>query len=335
MNKKRIIGISILTLILLLVPAVPAFAQGGTDGTTIMNEDYVVEDGETIEGDLVVCNGDVTVEEDGTVEGTLVVWNGDAEVNGSVEEDLVVSGGEITLGEDAYIGGNVVCSWSCDIEDDNGANIHGSIIEGVPMPDIIFGEWPDFPTYIPTHMWSAGPSIAMNLALNLAQNIVTVLIVALLAGLIALIWPDAVAQVDQTIATQPLPSLGWGVLTGIVFVTLIVVLAITICLSPIAFLGAGVLALAALFGWSCIGAMLGERLFVAFKAENIPPFLSAATGTLLISIVAAALGLVPCVKFFSGILVLLTVSLGLGAITMNVVDLTAPASEDDELEDIA
>ena len=93
MKKRRFITLIVLLAAALLLPAMPALADEGPpgDGVIIWDEDYTVEEGETLNGDLVVFNGDVTIEDGGRVEGSVVIWNGSADVYGTVEGDLVVS----------------------------------------------------------------------------------------------------------------------------------------------------------------------------------------------------------------------------------------------------
>jgi hypothetical protein len=105
-----------LVAVALLLPVTPVLADDEPPGITIFGEDYTVESGTTIKGNLTVFGGDVVVEDGGAVAGTIVVWGGNAEIAGTVEGDLVVSGGDIQLGDDAWVQGDIVCSWDCSVE---------------------------------------------------------------------------------------------------------------------------------------------------------------------------------------------------------------------------
>src|SRR5512138_3808973 len=65
----------LLLILLLLAPAAPAYAReaaGATrDGKVIFGEDYVLKDGETLDGDLVVFGGNVSLESGSVVRGSV------------------------------------------------------------------------------------------------------------------------------------------------------------------------------------------------------------------------------------------------------------------------
>jgi hypothetical protein len=94
-------------------------------------------------------------------------------------------------------------------------------------------------------------------------------VIAAVAGLVALIWPQQTAQVGRAIVDAPWLSLGIGLLTSITSTALVVALAITICLSPVAALAALALSAAGLFGWIAIGEQVGERLLQALNVQQI------------------------------------------------------------------
>jgi hypothetical protein len=317
MKKRRFIALIVLLAAALLLPATPALADGDPpgNGTIIWDDDYTVEEGETLHGDLIVFNGDVTIENGGRVEGSVVIWNGNADANGTVEGDLVVSSGNITLGEDARVKGSVVCTWNCDIEQKAGARIDGGIVEGTPLQELRFEEWTGFPITVPSPIvaWASGPGVVLDLMFQILRSIVSVLVVAAVAGLVALLWPDQTARVGQTVAKSPGTSLGIGLLTVFAAVVLIIALVVTICLPPFV---AMALVAAGLFGWICIGALVGERLLLALKAREIAPMWAAGLGTLFISLLTTGLNLVPCVNVFGWLLVFVTGCLGLGAVVL-------------------
>jgi hypothetical protein len=328
---RRWFVITLLACVLLL-PATPALADDGPpdgDGLVIWNKDYTMEEGETLEGDLLVFNGDVTMEPGSRVEGSVVVWNGSADVEGTIEEDLVVSSGDIYLSDDAYVEGSVVCSWNCDLEQEEGARVNGEIIEGTPVPGLPFENWDRFPwvPYPPVMpeltFWTSGPGLMMNWALQLMQGAVAVLVVAAIAGLVGLMLPQHTAQVSRTVAQAPWHSFGIGVLTLVAATVLIVVLTITICLAPIAIIAGLALGVAGVFGWICVGALVGERLLQALNARETAPIWTAGLGTLAVTGVAALLGMVPCIGVIGALMVFILGCLGLGAVVLTRFGTTA------------
>lgn len=324
MRGKRILVLGVLLTMGLLLPAAPALANGEPppptgDGIVIWNENHTVEEGESVEGDLLVFNGDLTIEDGARVEGSVVVWNGNATVEGTIEGQLVVSNGDIYLGEDAIVEGDVVCTWNCEFEQEDGARIKGSIIEGTPLPAFHFEDWRAIPLAVPSPRppRALGANVVVSWVFKAIRNIVAVIVVAAVAGLVALIWPQHMAQVGHTVAEAPLQSLGMGLLTTIAAVTLIFVLAITICLAPVSIAAAFALIAAGLFGWVCIGTLVGERLLQALKAKTIEPLWAALAGTVAVTLIAAGLDLVPCIGFlFAGLLILAVGCVGLGAVVL-------------------
>ena len=305
----------------LLLPTTTALADGGPpgdDGVVVWNEDYTLEEGEWLDGDLVVFNGDVTLEADSRVEGSVVVWNGSAAVEGTIEDDLVVSGGEIYLGDDAWVQGDVVCTWNCDIEQEEGARVDGMIVEGAPMPPLRFEDWRNLtiPVPSPSVSWVSGPERVLALVLRAVRDVVGILVIAAVAGLVALIWPDQTTRLGRTVVEAPWPSFGIGLLTTIAAIALIVALAITVCLAPISALAALALGAAGLFGWIGIGALVGERLLRALNAREIAPLWAAGLGTLLITLVSAGLSIALCLSPFGWLIVFVLGCLGLGAVAL-------------------
>ena len=330
MHKRWFIGLVVVLLGMLLLPAMPVLADGdGPDdtGVVIWNEDYTLKADEWVDGDLVVFNGDVTLEPGSRVEGSIIVWNGGADVEGTVEGDLVVSGGDITLGDSARVEGQVVCSWNCELEQEAGARVDGGIVEGVPLPGIPSWSWrnlpvpPDVPqppevVLSPLDLWSSGPGRVLNWVLRAIRSAVAVLVVAAVAGLVALIWPEQTARVGRTAVKAPWPTLGIGLLTIVAALVLVIALAITICLSPIALLAALALSAAGLFGWIGIGAVVGERLLQALHAREITPLWAAGLGTLVVTLISVGLSAAFCLAPLGWLMVFVLGCLGLGAVVL-------------------
>ena len=329
-NRQRIIWLALLLAVGFLFPAAPVLADDGPpgdEGVIIWNEDYTLEEGEELAGNLVVFNGDVTLEADSHVEGSVVIWNGNIEVHGTVAQDVVVSGGDIHLGEDAWIGGSVVCSWNCDLEQDEGAHVEGGYTEGDPLSGFRYeGEngvsIPPLPSPPFAGLRSLGerslsfPGRALNTAFKFIRGVTAILVVAAVAGLVALIWPQPTAQIGRAVVEAPWHSLGIGVVTVGAATVFIIVLAITICLSPVAALAALALGAAGLFGWIAVGAIVGQRLLQALNAREITPLWAAGLGTLLITLTGVGLSAAFCLAPLGWLLIVAVGCLGLGAVVL-------------------
>ena len=307
----------------LLVPATPALADSAPpidDGVVIWNEDYTLEQDQWLDGDLVVFNGDATLEDGSRVEGSVIVWNGSAGVEGTVEADLVVSNGDIDLSESAWVQGDVICSWNCQVKQGEGARVDGRVVEGVPLDNLRLERWRGFPwAAVPlpsVTSWASGSRWVLNWTLKAIRSVVTILVIAAVAGLVALIWPQQTAQVGRTVVETPGPSFGMGLLTIVAATALIIMLAITICLSPLAVLGTLALGAAGLFGWIGIGALIGERLLQALNAREVAPLWAAGLGTLLITLIGAGLSAALCLAPLGWLLVFILGCLGLGAVVL-------------------
>ena len=321
---------SLLLATVMLFPATPALADGdppNDDGTVVWNEDYTLEEGERLGGDLVVFNGDVTLEAGSRVEGHVIIWNGSAEVKGTIEEDLVVSGGDITLDDSARVEGAVVCSWNCDLDREEGARVDGGIIEGVPPYGFDSEHQRGFPIPVPSPLasWASGPRWALNWMLKAIRGVVAILVIGAVAGLVALIWPHQTARVGRVVVEAPGPSFGIGLLTAAAATALIAVLAITICLAPIAALAALALGAAGLLGWIGIGALVGERLLQALNVRNVAPLWAAGLGTLLITLIVGGLNVALCLAPLGWLMIFTLGCAGLGAVVLTRFGTTAYA----------
>ncbi|MFO7740971.1 MAG: hypothetical protein R6X31_01535 [Anaerolineae bacterium] len=321
MKKQWLVLVALLALAGLALPTrtVAAATNPPDDGVVIWNEDYTLAAGAHLDGGLVVFNGDVTLESDSHINGDVVVWNGRADADGVVEGNLVAANGDIRLGTNALVRGDVVCSWNCDVEREIGARVDGDIVEGLSLRRIPFGQWtaPGFRVQIPVPerepFWLSAPEQLLRWILRIVRTMVTVLVIAAIGGVVALIWPEATARVGHTAFQSPGASLGIGFLTLVASVTLIIALAITICLSPAAALIALALGATGLFGWVAIGARIGGRVLEALGAREAESLWVASLGTLIITLITMGLSAAFCLAPLGWLLMTVIGCLGLGA----------------------
>ena len=103
-------------------------------------------------------------------------------------------------------------------------------------------------------------------------------------------------------------------MTMIIAPLVLILLAITICLIPAAFIGAFILAVAWAFGLVALGLEVGKRVGLIFKQEWHPA-ISAGLGTLLLMLVLSGLeAIIPCVGWIPKALVGFV---GLGAVLLS------------------
>ena len=109
--RKKGLWLGVLLLLLLLLPAGAAFADGPRlttdDGQIFVDEDVILEAGQVVDGDLGVLNGDLSVPADSVVRGDVFVTNGDVEIAGRIAGSLAVLSGDLALEQGAVVEGDL------------------------------------------------------------------------------------------------------------------------------------------------------------------------------------------------------------------------------------
>lgn len=303
---KKILTACLLAL-LLTAPAGPVLANGG-EGVVIFGKDFTLESGEELDGDLVVFGGDVVLEKDSFVDGTVFVTGGSATVAGEVEDELVVFGGDVKLESTAFIGNDVV-AWGGQVERAEGAVVEGNVSEGAVFRGPRIVRVVPFPPTPEMVSLKAGPRLFLNTMMDIFKAVITALALMALGLLVVLFLPRQTETVAQAVLAAPLPSLGVGFLTAVVVVSLTVLLAFTICLSPIALFIGLIATVAGFFGWIAVGLLVGQKLLEGLKVQEPALLVAVVIGVLLISLISA----LPCLGFF---VFLGVVSLGLGGVVL-------------------
>ena len=84
--RKKGLWLGALLLLLLLLPASAAFADGPRlttdDGRIFVDEDLSLEPGEVFDGDVGIFNGDLDAPKGSVIKGDVFVTNGDVDVAG-------------------------------------------------------------------------------------------------------------------------------------------------------------------------------------------------------------------------------------------------------------
>ncbi|MGC9356558.1 MAG: bactofilin family protein [Anaerolineae bacterium] len=314
-------NLAVLIALLMALFAWPVLAQSGggihfgpytlgaderTSGDLVVFGPVRLEEDSVFEGDLSAF-GAVDMKDDAVITGDLVAF-GAAEVAGTVEGDLFCAG-MVSLLETAVIEGDV--SSMGGISREEGATIRGDV---VPVDEDF--EW-DMPGFGP--MPGVSPRFVrpgwMGFLWDLVRGVVTIFVIGIFALLIASIWPQQMERVGQTLVESPLPSFGVGVLALLAAAALIAILLATICLSPLALLGAVVVGLGVVFGWVALGAVLGERMLRGiFHSQNVTPVGSTLLGTALVTLLAVLVNAVSDCLY--PILIFQLFALAAGAVTL-------------------
>jgi len=308
----------VLLLALMFLPTSTVFARSASsrllDGRVIFGDNFTLQSGDTLTGDLVVFGGNVQIEEDATVRGDMVVIGGNVNLNGTVTGSTVIVGGSTSMSESSVVRGDLVTIGG-SLSRDPGSEIGGEVVTNIPAPDI---QIPDIPVpNVPNPPSPPNPpevNFDFNPLGSFFRMFGTAIAVSLLAMLASLFLQPQIERVSQAVVGQPVITGSIGLLTGVLAPFVLVILAVTIILIPVVALAAIALALAWLFGLIAIGTEVGERFTRAINQTWAPP-LTAGIGTFLMMIVVGSIGLIPCIGWLATTLVAL---LGVGGVVLTL-----------------
>ncbi|PWB54972.1 MAG: hypothetical protein C3F13_05835 [Anaerolineales bacterium] len=296
----KLVSATLLAVLLLGVFPVTAFAATPKD--LVVGNNYTLESGKILNNDLLVLGGNVDLQKDSIVTGSVIIFGGNCTAAGTINGDLVVLGGTINLASTFVLQGNLTSAGG-SVNRAPGAQINGQVNTNISGPSVILPGGVRFPVINATY----------NPAVKVAGYFVGLILWSLVAMLLAMFLPNPLTRTYQTEISEPLISGGLGCLTIIIVPIVLVLLAITICLSPVALLGAFVLAAAWAYGLIAMGLEVGRRISLMFKHEWHPA-ISAGVGTLvLMAILTGLQTFLPCIgwipMFVAGIV-------GLGAVLL-------------------
>ncbi|MBW8010032.1 MAG: polymer-forming cytoskeletal protein [Chloroflexi bacterium] len=312
-----------ITLFLVLVFALAFPASASADSPSFfLGEDkilwggnFTLESGEVIDGSLIMFGGNANLEPESTVEGDVVVFGGAVRADGLIEGELIVLGGSVSLGETAVVEGDLVAPGAA-VNQAPGAVVQGDRLTELgpvylpdlsDIPRIDFGPGFNFrPTFFTTDTNFGFGSLMWSLFQTFAFTALAVLVVLFL--------PKQTNNIRRAVVSQPVISGGVGLLSVVVApVFLILMTILTLCLlSPLSFLGFIILIAAGTFGWIAIGQEVGSRFAEVFK-QDWNEALEAGVGTFALTFVVSALGIIPCIGFILGLVI---VSVGVGGVTL-------------------
>ncbi len=305
---KRLSVVLSLVVVALLAFPTAASAAGWDDGKIVIGGDYTLKSGDVLRGDLIVIGGTATLEAGSEVTGTVGLIGSQVDASGAIDGDLASIGGSIRLGPSAVVHGDLV-SLGSDVNRDPASVVEGQVTTGpaegpfdLTVPGIDIPRFPNAFVNLSPLSWT----------LNFGWYFLRAFLLAALAVLVVMFWPLRAGRVAQTVVAQPLASGGLGLLSFIVALPVIVVLVLTICLSPLAVLGGLLLVVAYVFGWIAIGLEVGQRLAAAFR-QDWTLAVSAGVGTLVLTLVVYGINFIPCIGVVAPAV---TYCLGLGAVVL-------------------
>jgi hypothetical protein len=350
MKRLRILWI-LAVILLVALPTGSALASSGGNplDRIITGDDFVLDDGEREDGNVVVLGGSVEIREGAVLDGDLSVTGGDVEIGGRIMGNVIVLGGDVDVLEGAYIEGDCVLVGG-DVSIAEGARIDGDLVtnpEGgwfpferrdrdgqrfpeipaVPelpeLPDIPEPSIPPVPPTRPTVVYHHRPSFAERIGGAFLSSIA----VGIVALLIALFVPRHTDRVRQVIVREPVTSGLVGFLTILAAVLLTPILAIIsalltlVCIGLLGFPLIVVMWLAvvaaALLGSAAIGQLVGQWVSGRLRLQGMTPALEAGLGAFTLALVLGVVQAIGCViGFVGGLLNFAVFCLALGAVVL-------------------
>lgn len=300
---KKLAGLLVFIVLMFAIP-VRVLAAPLYDDRVIVGSDFTLASGETITGNLVIIGGDVTLEAGSTVTGDVALLGGSLTIAGQVDGEVVATGGMLTLEAQANINGDVMTTGTT-ITRDPQATLGGEFLHNPLEPLTVTVPGQD------------GQFSAMDLGFGRLLGLIWFLfrsfMFAALAVLLVMLFPSPNGRVARAIAKQPLMAGLIGLLTLIAAPLLLVFMAITLILLPVALLGVLIFVVILALSWVALGFEIGNRIAKLLN-QNWADAVNAGVGTLMLSLVAGGFGeIIPCVGW---IVPILAVCLGLGAIVL-------------------
>jgi hypothetical protein len=278
-----------------------AVFQPGADGI-LFRESFTVSARQTYSGSLIAVESSITIEEGSTFEGNIILIGGTLESAGDIHGDIAALDASIHFSTAAAMSGDIASLGTAPALDP-GVRLAGSVrhLEGFSWPlALTAGSTPD-----------EGAGTA-DLWYRFSVILFRMFLLSAVAILIMLFLPAPVERVARTMIVKPAVSFLIGLLTLMAALALFLLLALTVCLSPISILGSIVVLVAALLGWAAMGLEIGRPVCGMFGAKAHPAVM-AGIGTAILTLVASAIGYIP---FAGQILVLLVIAFGLGAVVL-------------------
>jgi len=316
--------ITIFATMLILVFAFPGTVQaedGDQPGQIVLGGNYVLDEDETLYGDLVIIGGNASLKAGSILHGNILIAGGTINASGTINGNILSFGGVVNIKSNAEIRGDLV-RFGGVYNVDKGAEIEGNMVsnEGITVDFLEdWSDWKEFDyenqieEYNPIQQAFSTQRIALEKIGEFLLNATKALGLAVLTVIASLFLLKPMERSSETLYQHPALSFGIGLLTLIAFPILMALLLFTIILIPVSILGLIGLALVILFGWFTLSLLLGRRLAEVFKTRWTDP-LNAGVGSLALSLVAAIASIIPCIGW---LLPVLFISAGLGAAVMS------------------
>ena len=268
-------GVATLAIGLILLTAVPAFAQGLT---MRMSGDVLIPAGTEQDGTVVTMNGRIQV--DGTLTGDAMTMNGDITIAGTVAGSVRTLNGNILLMSTAKVDGDV---WAINgrVDRQPGARVGGQVGEGPVFMRPRTRRVPGFRPFGGMGQW-------MSWAFFRALAGWVMVGFTVLAAAIAALFPEPIHRISTELSERPGRAILAGLLVWLLLPPLVLALAVSIIGIPALAFVPLALSVLALVGFSAAAMLLGNRITEGFHRRT-GPVPDAVVGAAILAI----LGLVP------------------------------------------
>lgn len=290
MKKLRLLIASLAVLFLLSA----CDASGLYHFTLVLEGEHQFTDGQRLPGSVLVLDGQVDIDPGAQVAGSIFILEGLVNLHGEVGQDVTLVGGELNIGPEARILGNLRVGGG-DLTLSEQARIEGNVEQSSSSLEI------------PASELSASRRRG-----SWGGVLFNALLIGSLAYALSRYLGRPTRRVAEASLQHPVVAVSMGLLTGVVGLSLLVLMAFTIVLIPVSLLGLLILGLMVAFGWAAMGAGAGAWL-TAKSGRKLPKGVSDFLGAALLMLSLDLLSWVPVIG--APIAILITVN-GLGAVLL-------------------
>jgi hypothetical protein len=270
---KKILALLLVVVLLLALPVVRAFADNCDSSRQILGDEFTLASGETLDSTLIVFGGNVTIDDGAEAECDIVIYGGNVDIAGEVKGSITAFGGNLILRDTAEVSGALTTVGGALTRED-GAVVEGGVSQGFSA---------NTPRFV------SNPLIVFLVAVIGAG--VWALLAALTALAVTALMPQPTARVSAAVSGAFIPSLLLGLLSLVALPIVLVIVTLTICLSPLALVGGALYGLGLVFGWVAVGHAFGMQVARALKLYTASPVVWATGGTFVLTLFTQLLGL--------------------------------------------
>jgi hypothetical protein len=223
-----------------------------------------------------------------------VLVEGSARLDGRVSGDVIMLGGQLDIGPQAELAGDLRHGGG-QLQLDPQARLEGDFNQGMQIPELLSAQ--SLPNIRPPSVW---------------ERLLRPLLLCLAAFFILHNKPAPFSRMARAAGGHWFVCLSLGVLSGVAGLALLVMMAFTIILIPVALFGVALLGAAVIAGWFAYGVWLGRGL-ERLSGGRLKPLPAQVLG---IYLVLVALNFLPDLPLFGGTLALVVTAAGLGAVLL-------------------